>query len=683
MTEPRPPTNDLAPAAARVPARGASVVGALLLVVGLLLIATGVFARTHSFAGVGNDDGRVTAAALRGRVEQALASAARVLEPKAMAAARLPEIVSGLDLDADAHTFEDLLQNEDWWAPYRAQFPLSGVVTANGALAIIMVGNGSGTVDISGSAAVRQAREVGVASGVAAIEGRAFMFAAARVPRGKHHAPGAVVVVGAPLELPALQAIADGAGTAVALSDGKRLLAAAGPDAAQTKLGALVGREDRATDAGLVRLDDGPAGVTIALDRGLWLDAALPALPQPAGSHLGLFIAAAGALLGGSGLVIQLSGRRRAKVDTDNPLAITQPMGSGQHLRPAGKPQFARAKDPRSAAPAASEAAVPAVASGATAAAMLEPPEGAGVTLGRYRLLERIGEGGMAEIFIAAAHGAEGFVRHFVVKRMHPHLARSRDAVNQFIDEGRLQSGLVHSNIVPVFDFGRVGEEYFLALEYIHGRDLEKIVRRHVEKFGRALSVPVAFYIMHEVLEALAYAHGRADAGGKNLAIVHRDVAPGNILVSASGEVKLSDFGIAKAEGRMSRTEVGMIKGNVSFMSPEQARGEPVDLRSDLFSAAVVLHYCLTGQFLYPDETMFNRLVRAASGPAVAEFNQLAELPPMAADVLKKALVLDPARRYQTAREFARDLAGHFTAGRSELSDLMETLFPELRREAR
>ena len=588
MTEPRLPANDLAPAPARVPARGAGVVGALLLVLGLLLIATGVFARTHSLGGTGHDDGRVPAAALRGRVEQALASATRVLEPKAMAASRLPEIVSGLDLDADAHTFEDLLQNEDWWAPYRAQFPLSGVVTANGALAIIMAGNGSGTVDVSGSPAVRQAREVGVASGVAAIQGRAFMFAAARVPRGKHHAPGAVVVVGAPIERPVLQAIAEGAGTAVALSDGKRLLAAAGPDAAQTKLAALVGREDRATDAGLVRLDDGPAGVTIALDRGLWLDAALPALPQPAGSHLGLFIAAAGALLGGSGLVIQLSGRRRAKVDTDNPLAITQPMGSGQHLRPAGKPQFVRAKHQRPPAPAASKDPVPAVASSAaTAAAMLEPPAGVGVTLGRYRLLERIGEGGMAEIFVAAAHGAEGFVRHFVVKRMHPHLARSRDAVNQFIDEGRLQSGLVHSNIVPVFDFGRVGEEYFLALEYIHGRDLEKIVRRHVEKFGRSLSVPVAFYIMHEVLEALAYAHGRADAAGKNLAIVHRDVAPGNILVSASGEVKLSDFGIAKAEGRMSRTEVGMIKGNVSFMSPEQARGEAVDLRSDLFSAAV------------------------------------------------------------------------------------------------
>ncbi len=119
----------------------------------------------------------------------------------------------------------------------------------------------------------------------------------------------------------------------------------------------------------------------------------------------------------------------------------------------------------------------------------------------------------MAEIFIAAAHGAEGFVRYFVVKRMHAHLARNRDAVNQFIDEARLQSALVHSNIVPVFDFGRAGDEYFLALEYIHGRDLERLVRRHVEVFGRSLSVPVAFYIMHEVLDALAYAHGRDRPG--------------------------------------------------------------------------------------------------------------------------------------------------------------------------
>jgi len=657
---------------------------ALFGVAGLFLIVAGVFVYMHEQQARGSgEDQRAAAMALRARLDQGIAAAARALEPKAMNAARQPEIVSGLDLDADAHTFEDLLENEDWWAPYRSEFPLSGVITGTGALAMI----GSGTADLSGSPAVRQAREAGVSSGTAAIQGRAFMFAAARVPRGKHRAAGAVVILATPVERPTLQAIADSAGTAVTLSDGKKVVAAVGGDAALAKLAALVGREERASEIGLVSIDDRQAGVAVPLDRGLWLDATLPAAPPPANGHLGLGGILAGALLGVIALVPR---RRREKVDSDNPLAITRPMGSSERLR-APSQEIQWTNDPHVPAHAGAGSGSLSQSGGvatprgvAATAVMLEtPPAGPGVTLGRYRLLERIGEGGMAEIFIAAAHGAEGFVRYFVVKRMHPHLARSRDAVNQFIDEGRLQSALVHSNIVPVFDFGRVGEEYFLALEYINGRDLERLVRRHVDVFGRSLSVPVAFYIMHEVMEALAYAHARTDSEGRNLAIVHRDVSPGNILVSARGEVKLSDFGIAKAEGRMSKTEVGMIKGNVSFMSPEQARGEAVDLRSDLFSAAVVLYYSLTAQFLYQDETMFNRLVRAAIGPAESEFNQLGELPPIAADVLRKALALDPGKRYQNAREFAHDLAGHFTAGRNELADLMDTLFPELRREGR
>jgi hypothetical protein len=670
MSEARPARSP-APAAARARVRAA---GALLLVVGVLMIATGVVARSHSIGG-GAEDLRARATALRARLDQALAGAARATEPKATAAARLPEIASGLDLDADAHTFQDLLQNEDWWAPYRAEFALSGVMTGGGALAIV----GAGPTDLSGSPVVRQAREAGVASGVAAIEGRAVLLAAARVPRGKNHTAGAVVILGAPLEHTTLQAVADGAATAVALSDGKRLLGAAGPASAQAALAGLVGREG-ASEAGVITLDEGRAGVTVAIDRGLWLDAALPAVPPPAGSYLGLTIAAVGALLGGVGLVIQLLGRQQRGADRGGAAAGAPPAGTRR--RPPSKHDIAPAGDPQSP-PAAGFASGSESSGAVAAAALLDPPAGQGVTLGRYRLLERIGEGGMAEVFIAAAHGAEGFVRHFVVKRMHPHMARSRDAVNQFIDEGRLQSGLVHSNILPVFDFGRVGEEYFLALEYIHGRDLEKIVRRHVEMFGRSLSVPIAFFVVHEVLEALAYAHARTDAEGRNLGIVHRDVSPANILVSARGEVKLSDFGIAKAEGRMSRTEVGMIKGNVSFMSPEQARGDPVDPRSDLFSAAVVLYYCLTAQFLYKDETMFNRLVKAAIGPATTEFVQLGELPPAAAGVLKKALALEPGDRYPDARAFARELEGHFSSGRTELASLIDTLFPELRRQAR
>ena len=657
-----------------------AIAGALLLVVGMLLVATGVVARTYLVAGAGEDP-RPAAVALRGRLEQALSATVRALEPKAATAARLSEIVSGLDLDADPHTFQDLLQNEDWWAPYRAEFPVSGVVTSTGALAML----GPSASEVSATAVVRQAREAGVSSAAVALGGRAVMLAAARVPKGKRVDSKAVVVLGTVIDRPALQAIADAAGTPAGLSDGKQLLAAGGPDHTHPALAQLVGREDSAArEAGIVRLDGGGSGVVLPLDRGLWLLALMPDSPPPAGSQIGFIVAGAGAVLGAAGLVLRLTSRGRSNAAGAGALAGTRTTGSGMRRRSTSG-EHAATKDP--AAPAGAldaEADAAAAAVAPAAAAVLErPPAGPGVTLGRYRLLERIGEGGMAEIFIAAAHGAEGFVRNFVVKRMHPHLARSRDAVNQFIDEGRLQSGLVHSNIVPVFDFGRVGEEYFLALEYIHGRDLERLVRRHVEKFGRSLSAQVAFYILHEVLDALAYAHARTDQAGKSLGIVHRDVSPGNILVSMSGEVKLSDFGIAKSEGRMSRTEAGLIKGNVSFMSPEQARGDPVDSRSDLFSAAVVLYYCLTAQFLYRDETMFNRLVRAAIGPDSAEFIQLGELPPIAGDVLRRALALDADKRYQSAREFGRDLAGHFTAGRSELADLMATLFPDLKRETR
>jgi serine/threonine protein kinase len=298
-----------------------------------------------------------------------------------------------------------------------------------------------------------------------------------------------------------------------------------------------------------------------------------------------------------------------------------------------------------------------------------------GGNMGRYHLIDRIGEGGMAEIFFAVAHGAEQFKRHFVVKRMHPHVARNRVAVTQFIDEAQLQARLVHSNIVPVFDFGKAGDEYFLALEYIHGKDLQHVVQRHVELFGRPLDVSVAFHVMHEVLEGLSFAHSQTERDGRSLEVVHRDVSPGNVLVSYRGEVKLTDFGIAKSDKRVSTTEVGMVKGNAGFMSPEQARGDVVDYRSDLFSAGAVLHYCLTGHLLYDGETTMNRLLRAAVGPATAQFGQIDRLALPAAKVLRRALALEATSRYQSAGDFARELSAEM-CDRNELGALMDQLFP-------
>ncbi len=296
-------------------------------------------------------------------------------------------------------------------------------------------------------------------------------------------------------------------------------------------------------------------------------------------------------------------------------------------------------------------------------------------TFGRYHLLRRIDGGGMADIYAASLHGAEGFRRLFVIKRLRPELARNRTAVEQFIDEAKLGSSLVHPNIVPVFDFGKLGDEYFMAQEYIVGRDIARLLQRHLDRTGRPLDERLMLYIAHDVLEALAYAHAQTDAQGTPLGLVHRDVSPGNIMVTARGEVKLFDFGIVKAIGRLAKSEEGVVKGNISFMSPEQARSEPVDARSDLFSLGLVIYYGLTNERLYRDDDgSFEQLRRAGVGPTTAQLAKIDHLA-LAGPILRRALAVDPARRYQNAVEFAAALAPHTPGARAEAAALMQRLF--------
>jgi hypothetical protein len=675
--------------------RGPSGRSVVLLVIlgGALAPGAGGLGRPTPAARAAGDELRPAAELLHARFEQALAARAHALEARAREAAQLPELLSGLDIGADAHTFEDLLQTEDWWAPFRSEMTVSGLVSATDSIAML----GPSLGDVSKLELVRQARGAGTASGIVGVRDRAFALAAARVAPGKHRGAGSVTVVILGIELghAAFAALADGAAAAVGLSDGTRVIESGGPDALRAGLTELMLKQAH----GVMALDATRAGAAWPLDggeSGLSLLAVFPitaaAPPPPAVPGLGMAIAIAlfGAGLVIGGVVLHLA-RRKPQAETA-PVAAAGHTGAGR--APSGQFSLTPApfekgsgSYPRQVAAAGAVTAQLSGAMSAAIAAQRKPQTGSMATpiiMGRYHLLERVGEGGMAEIFIAATHGVEGFVRHFVVKRMHPHLARNREAVNQFVDEARLQSGLIHSNIVPVFDFGVAGEEYFMALEYIHGRDLERLVRRHVEVFGQPLSLSIAYYIVHDILEALAYAHSATGEDGASLQIVHRDVSPGNVLVSFRGEVKLSDFGIAKAHTRVSQTEVGTVKGNASFMSPEQARGEPVDARSDLFSSGVVLYYCLTGQFMYGDDpAVFKRLMRAAAGPGAPELVQMDKVPAAAAAVLRRALSLDPDQRYQDAREFARDVAGYFTTGRGELSDLMSHLFPDHRRDAR
>ena len=302
-------------------------------------------------------------------------------------------------------------------------------------------------------------------------------------------------------------------------------------------------------------------------------------------------------------------------------------------------------------------------------------PAEPGMQFGRYRLIDRLGEGGMSELFIAEADGVEGFTRSFVLKRLRHELAHHKEAVAQFIDEARMQAGLVHSNIVPVFDFGVVAGEYFMTQEYIVGRDLGRLVTRNAEVTGAGLPEALAYYVAHETLQALAYAHDRHDKAGAPMGIVHRDVSAANIMVSLQGEVKLSDFGIVKSNRRVTQTQVGMVKGNANFMSPEQARGQTVDHRSDLFSLAHVLHYCLTGYLLYSGENDLDVLYRAANGLTEADLTHLCQLPEPARGVLTKALAFDPAERFQTATEFADALAAHIGGGKGATARMMRQLF--------
>ena len=184
-------------------------------------------------------------------------------------------------------------------------------------------------------------------------------------------------------------------------------------------------------------------------------------------------------------------------------------------------------------------------------------------------------------------------------------------------------------------------------------------------------------YVAQETLKALEYAHTKTSEVGTPLGLVHRDVSPMNVIVSARGEVKLFDFGIVKAEGRVTKTQVGVVKGNVTFMSPEQARGTNVDARADLFSMGLLMYYCLTGDVLYQGNTTYELLVKAATGPGPEEFDKLRALPDPCGELLHRALQANPADRFQTAREFGEAVAPGTAGGEAQLLALMQHLFSE------
>jgi serine/threonine protein kinase len=293
---------------------------------------------------------------------------------------------------------------------------------------------------------------------------------------------------------------------------------------------------------------------------------------------------------------------------------------------------------------------------------------------GPYHLIERIGEGGMAEIFTALEQGQR---TPLVVKRLRPELCENPVAIAHFLEEGEVVCGLRHPNIVSVQDFGHVEGRHYIAGEYVAGRDLGRLTRRMVQLKQRPLSAATILHVAHEVLCALEYAHHRVDADGRPLDLVHRDITPENIMITLDGEVKLLDFGIARSHAAASSTGTDGVKGNVDFMSPEQARGLEVDRRADLFSLGLVIYFCAARAPLYRGKSIYDRLGAAATGPGRAEADFIAGLPPPLPDLLPSALAIEPRRRFQTAAEMRAAIAPYAERGADELAETVRRVFGE------
>ncbi len=274
---------------------------------------------------------------------------------------------------------------------------------------------------------------------------------------------------------------------------------------------------------------------------------------------------------------------------------------------------------------------------------------------GPYRLVRQVAVGGMAEIHLAKTKGIAGFEKYVAVKMIHPNFAEDEQFIQMLVDEAKIAVQLTHGNIAQTFDLGRVGQTYYITMEYIDGADLYKLLRKGSE-VDLEMPLDICAFVGKEVAAALDYAHRKKDVAGKPLGIVHRDVSPQNVLVSYAGEVKLVDFGIAKATSKARQTAIGVIKGKYYYMSPEQAWGDPIDYRSDIFSAGIVLYEMITGQMLYLEEDLHKLLDMARKADIAPPSTLRPGIPPQLERIVMHALAKVPGERYQSAGDLATDL---------------------------
>lgn len=274
----------------------------------------------------------------------------------------------------------------------------------------------------------------------------------------------------------------------------------------------------------------------------------------------------------------------------------------------------------------------------------------------RYHVIERIAAGGMAEVYRGESAGIEGFRKKVAIKRVLPKLSANREFINMFLDEARLGAYLSHSKCVQVFDIGEGGGAHFIVMEFVDGADLKE-VQEYLAKHGQRMPIHVACRIAMDVAEGLAYAHSACDHTGQSLDIVHRDISPHNVLITRHGEVKLVDFGLAKASSHLTDEDEDIVKGKFGYLAPEVTHGARADKRVDIFAAGILLWEMLTGRRLFHGATDIEtfKLVRASEIPDPRQFRP--EIPDGVVAVTLKALARDPDQRYLNGDALARDLS--------------------------
>ncbi len=315
-------------------------------------------------------------------------------------------------------------------------------------------------------------------------------------------------------------------------------------------------------------------------------------------------------------------------------------------------------------------------------------PAAGTLSLGRYRVVEEIGVGGMASVHLARMDGPGGFQKWVAIKRIHPHLIADESFIQMFLDEARIAARISHPNVATVFELGRHGNTYWIAMEYLHGEPLREVMRR-TEEVGGPMPPEIASRIIADAAEGLHSAHELLGKNGEKLNLIHRDVTPHNLFVTYEGATKVVDFGIAKCNSRMSSTRAGTLKGKLAYMSPEQVQGESIDRRTDIFALGVVLWELTTGQRLFRVDGDLATLAKVRECDIPRPSRIIQAYPVDLENIVMKALSKNRKERFTTAREFSRALQsllmrrGLFTAS-EEVAGYIQFIFRERirRREA-